>query len=92
MIRIQFLAPPEGGLQGFFLEGHAGYGEAGTDIVCAAVSSAVYLTVNKNNARAIRAYEKFGFLREGEECTAIGEGYYMDDYIYAIRLGNDEKN
>lgn len=47
----------------------------------------VYLTVNKNNVRAIRAYEKFGFLREGEECTAIGEGYYMDDYIYAIRLG-----
>ena len=46
MIRIQFLAPPEGGLQGVFLEGHAGYGEAGTDIVCAAVSSAVYLTVN----------------------------------------------
>ena len=46
MIRIQFLAPPEGGLQGFFLEGHAGYGEAGTDIVCAAVSSAAYLTVN----------------------------------------------
>ena len=46
----------------------------------------VYLTVNKNNARAIRAYEKFGFLREGEECTAIGEGYYMDDYIYSYRL------
>lgn len=45
----------------------------------------VYLTVNKNNARAIRAYEKFGFVREGEECTAIGGGYYMDDYIYGIR-------
>ena len=46
----------------------------------------VYLTVNKHNARAIRAYEKSGFLREGEECTAIGGGYYMDDYIYAKYL------
>lgn len=46
----------------------------------------VYLTVNKHNARAIRAYEKFGFIREGEECAAIGEGYYMDDYIYGYRL------
>ena len=37
-------------------------------------------------ARAVRAYEKFGFEREGEECTAIGDGYYMDDYIYSYRL------
>ena len=49
-------------------------------------ASRVYLTVNKNNARAVRAYEKFGFEREGEECTAIGDGYYMDDYIYSYRL------
>ena len=31
---------------GFSLQGHAGCGEAGQDIVCAAVSSAAYLTVN----------------------------------------------
>ena len=49
-------------------------------------ASRVYLAVNKNNARAVRAYEKFGFEREGEECTAIGDGYYMDDYIYSYRL------
>ncbi len=46
MIRIQFLTLPEGNLQGFSMEGHAGYGEEGTDIVCAAVSSAAYLVVN----------------------------------------------
>ena len=46
MIRIQFLTLPEGTLQGFRMEGHAEYGEEGTDIVCAAVSSAAYLTVN----------------------------------------------
>ncbi|MCI8554869.1 MAG: ribosomal-processing cysteine protease Prp [Clostridiales bacterium] len=34
------------GLCGFELRGHAGAGVAGEDIVCAAVSSAVYLTAN----------------------------------------------
>ena len=31
---------------GFDLEGHAGYSEAGTDIVCAAVSVLVINTIN----------------------------------------------
>jgi uncharacterized protein YsxB (DUF464 family) len=31
---------------GFELRGHAGAGSAGNDIVCAAVSSAVYMTAN----------------------------------------------
>lgn len=43
---------------------------------------AVYLTVNKGNARAICAYEKFGFVRSGEGVTDIGGGYAMDDYFY----------
>lgn len=30
----------------FVIEGHAGYKPAGEDIVCAAVSSAAYMTVN----------------------------------------------
>lgn len=31
---------------GFELTGHSGYSDAGTDIVCSAVSSAAYMTVN----------------------------------------------
>ena len=46
MISVAFLTPPEGGVLGFSMEGHAEYGEAGEDIVCAAVSSAAYLVVN----------------------------------------------
>ena len=33
-------------LCGFEIQGHAGYAEQGRDIVCAAVSSAAYLTAN----------------------------------------------
>jgi uncharacterized protein YsxB (DUF464 family) len=31
---------------GFCVSGHSGYSEIGTDIICASVSSAVYMTVN----------------------------------------------
>lgn len=46
MIQIGFLTPPDGGLMGFRISGHAGWGREGSDIVCAAVSSAAYLVVN----------------------------------------------
>lgn len=46
MIHTAFLTTPSGALMGFSMQGHSGYGEENTDIVCAAVSSAAYLTVN----------------------------------------------
>ena len=49
MVSIHFLTSSEGLLQGFLMEGHAGAGEAGQDVVCAAISSAglwVTLTVS----------------------------------------------
>lgn len=45
MIRAQFLKEVDGALLGFHISGHAG-GEEGTDIVCAAASSAAYLVAN----------------------------------------------
>ena len=36
----------EQGARGFAVSGHAGYADAGQDIVCAAVTSAVQLTAN----------------------------------------------
>jgi diamine N-acetyltransferase len=41
----------------------------------------VFLTVNKNNKRAIRAYEKSGFTITSSVVTDIGNGFVMDDYI-----------
>ncbi len=45
MIRAQFRYAGDE-IRGFSLCGHAGAGSAGNDIVCAAVSSAAYMTAN----------------------------------------------
>ena len=45
MIRFKFFLAGST-VTGFDVAGHAGYGAKGSDIVCAAVSSAAYLTVN----------------------------------------------
>lgn len=40
----------------------------------------ISLTVNRNNSGSIVAYYKMGFVKTGEVCVDIGEGYKMDDY------------
>ena len=45
MIRIAFFGSGDK-LTGFHITGHSGYSEAGSDIVCAAISSAAYMTAN----------------------------------------------
>ncbi|GAA4071411.1 GNAT family N-acetyltransferase [Amphibacillus indicireducens] len=44
--------------------------------------STIVLNVNKNNAVAIRAYEKLGMIKIDQEKIDIGNSYYMDDYVY----------
>ena len=45
MIRVRFHTAKDT-ILGFTLDGHAGAGVSGQDIVCAAVSSAAYMTAN----------------------------------------------
>jgi ribosomal protein S18 acetylase RimI-like enzyme len=41
----------------------------------------VYLTVNKNNEKAIRSYRKANFIIDHPQVFDIGNGYQMDDYV-----------
>lgn len=47
---------------------------------------AVYLTVNKNNQRAVDFYERNGMKCIESKTFDIGGGYVMDDHIYQIEL------
>jgi diamine N-acetyltransferase len=44
----------------------------------------IYLTVNKYNLDAIKAYQKMGFEIKNEVVTDIGKGYVMDDYVLEL--------
>ncbi|MBR5236551.1 MAG: ribosomal-processing cysteine protease Prp [Clostridia bacterium] len=46
MITISLFRNESHKITGFTVSGHAGFGDAGTDIVCAAVTTAVMTTVN----------------------------------------------
>lgn len=46
----------------------------------------ISLTVNKNNSKAIGAYEKMGFVNQGHLETDIGGGFIMDDYLMKKEL------
>jgi ribosomal protein S18 acetylase RimI-like enzyme len=46
----------------------------------------IYLTVNKNNQKAIRAYKKFGFVITESIVNDIGGGHVMDDFIMTYDL------
>jgi diamine N-acetyltransferase len=44
------------------------------------------LTVNRNNALALRAYERFGMQVVGTKYAEIGGGYAMDDYVLRLDI------
>ena len=62
-----------------------GYGRAMLDhvkqIAAELHTTRILLTVNKANARAIRAYERVGFRSIDAVVTDIGGGFMMDDFV-----------
>ena len=46
----------------------------------------IVLQVNKQNRRAVRAYERAGFQTRETAVADIGGGFVMDDYIMALAL------
>lgn len=49
-------------------------------------AQSISLFVNKGNSKAIRAYERYGFVKDRETVTDIGSGYVMDDFGMELRL------
>ncbi len=47
---------------------------------------AVYLTVNINNTKGIRAYKNSDFKIIKSQITDIGNNYVMDDYVFEYQL------
>ena len=66
-----------------------GYAHAMMDFVIDAAKveglNSIELNVNKYNS-ACRAYEKLGFSVLRAEKNDIGNGFYMDDYVYSLKL------
>ncbi len=86
MIKAEFFTTAFGELLGFSMKGHSGSAQAGYDIVCAAVSSAAYMTVNTVtdvlNVDA-RVVVDDGFLRirvqekDARSCRSIFAGFKL---------------
>ena len=64
MITVKVFVDSEGSYKGFRVTGHAGYGEVGEDIVCAAVS-----VLTQNTVNAIETYT------EDELTYSVDDGY-----------------
>ncbi|SFM65941.1 Ribosomal protein S18 acetylase RimI [Ectothiorhodospira mobilis] len=67
-----------------------GAGRALIERACADAAAAghrlMLLRVNRENTRAIRAYQRCGFSLRETRCDDIGGGFVMDDYILQRRL------
>ena len=66
MIKFTTVTNTDGKITQFTVDGHSGYAESGSDIVCASVSSAVWLTINgieKQNLAKLSYEEREGFVK-----------------------------
>ncbi len=50
--------------------------------------NSIWLTVNKQNYRAIAGYKKMGMKVIRSEVTDIGSGFVMDDYVFSLSREN----
>ena len=88
MIKAEIYVSELGSIVGFSISGHSDFSQSGTDIVCAAVSSAAYMTVNTltDVIRAdvdVNVNDKLGIMRafvsekDVPRCSDILSGFKM---------------
>ncbi len=81
MIRITIKKNSYGVYNGFLVKGHAGYGEYGKDIVCAAVSVLVINTIN-----SIETFTEDAFQLDTDEETGLIDFQVVSDISSETKL------
>ena len=84
MIKVRFTVGNRQ-LKGFEISGHAMYAPSGSDVVCAAVSSAAYMAANtvteiigaKAKAVAVDGAMHFEVCEECDKCLAVLKGFEL---------------
>ena len=74
MTRISFFYDGNNRINGFELKGHAGFGESGTDIVCAAISALVLNTVNSIESFSKSKFDIEQNKEKGHICFKLPDG------------------
>ena len=95
MIRATFYRKGDK-LCGFEFSGHSGYAEEGSDIICASVSSAAYMTVNTvtdvigdyGEATVDEGYLEFTTASDKSEVQAVLKGFEL--HVKALAEEYDE--
>ena len=85
MIKVEFFGTSP--VLGFSIKGHSGYGEQGSDIVCAAVSSVAYMVANTITdilkVEPLKLYENDGEMRleldesSAQKCSVVLDGLVL---------------
>ena len=87
MIKFTVVCDTKGKVTQFTVDGHSGYAEIGSDIVCASVSSAVWLTVNgieKQNLAKLSYEEGDGFVKCIFSDKSDGADLLLDSLVMFI--------
>ena len=95
MIKAEFFTGGDGRIEGFHISGHAGYAEAGEDIICAAVSAVAYTALGymdellvKETGRNLDFTEKDGELLWKRRGSIDGlEAEKVDAVLDAMKVG-----
>lgn len=83
MTRVALFHAPDGRLSGFECRGHAGYAQAGSDIVCAAVSMLSYTCANA--LESVAGVQPDVAVREGLMQVSVPDEQLNHDALVILR-------
>ena len=87
MIKFTTVLNTDGSIRRFTVDGHSGFAESGEDIVCAAVSSTVWMTINgieKQNLAKLSYEECDGFVKCILSDKSEGADILLDSLVMFI--------